>query len=183
VLTSISAQVRARARPTIFALHRAYARRPAAVSPSWREQAGHRAEYARVKRECNSKLVASLAQMGGERAYNHRLRACALARIDPGATGLQLGTMMQMMRTDAYSIKVELDRLELEQAKASNDNPMWNKLYQGKAPGKAQLSGHYTRFKVNAISKLNAAGREAGPMGVFGRKPRESDASSAAAPE
>lgn len=107
--------------------------------------------------------------MGGERAYNHRLRTCALAHIDPSATGLQLETMMEMMRTDAYSIKVELDRLELERAQAADEKPMWNKLYQGRSPGNANLSGHYTRFKVSAISKLTAAGRD-GPLAGFRRK-------------
>jgi hypothetical protein len=67
--------------------------------------------------------------------------------------------MMGMMRTDAYSIKVELNRLDVERAKALNENPMWGKMYQGVSPNKKSHSGHYTRFKVNAISRLSAAGR------------------------
>jgi hypothetical protein len=51
---------------------------------------------------------------------------------------------------------------------------MWNKLYQGRSPGKTNLSGHYTRFKIRAISKLAAAGRDAGPLGAFRRKSVES---------
>lgn len=77
-------------------------------------QAGHRAEYARVKREYNTKLVDSLARMEQERAYNHRVRSGALAHIDPSSNGLQLDHLMEMMRTDAFALKLELEKMERE---------------------------------------------------------------------
>jgi len=109
--------------------------------------AGHRSDYARVKRDYNTKLVESLGRMEHERAFNHRLRTGALAQIDPTSAGLQLATVMELMRSDAYSLKMELERLERERARAGREGTLWSEVMGGG-------SGHTARATLDALTKL-----------------------------
>lgn len=88
--------------------------------------------------------------MERERAYNHRVRSGALAQIDPAARGLQLSHVMDLMRTDAFAIKVELEELVEARAKEQLQGRMW-KSVMGQ-----HSDTHSVRSKLASIALLKS---------------------------
>lgn len=113
-------------------------------------QAKHRSDYARLKRVYNAKLLEGLRAMERERAFNHRVRSNALAHLEAGASGLQLAPMMEMLRADAYAIKVELERIERERAREERQGRVWAEVMGGG-------SAHAARSALGAVTTLKAA--------------------------